>query len=93
MKPLLVTKQIPRDLGGVQIENATLIKADAYEFIASLEIRLMLKAVVSDLVVKKTLANRAIAPMEDSRYHKVCLYCNVTVTQIAGISDYQMMNF
>lgn len=36
MKQLLVTKQIPRDLGGVQIENATLIKADAYEFIASL---------------------------------------------------------
>jgi hypothetical protein len=36
MKQLLVTKQIPRDLGGVQIENATLIIADAYEFIASL---------------------------------------------------------
>jgi len=36
MKQLQVTKKIPRDLGGVQIENATLIKADAYEFIASL---------------------------------------------------------
>ena len=36
MKQLPVTKQIPRDLGGVQIENATLIKADAYEFITSL---------------------------------------------------------
>ena len=36
MKQLLVTKQIPRDLGGVKIEDATLIIAGAYEFIASL---------------------------------------------------------